>query len=725
MMKNKSSEHLTPHPLSSVKICVWILLLWFCITGSATAQFASLQIRNGYDALEDHNYFKARELFLKTIGSRPVVSSYGLADILQRGNNPFYDLDSAYTLSGHALNRITEAGGSEKKLMAEFGVDSTAIISLSELITQKAFNAAVDSPTVKKLDHFISFYYGSPLIVAATLMRDSIAFRLAVVEGSSSAFRNYIDLYPNSALRAQAVERMHFAQYHESVTEGELSTYEDFIDTYPLNPYINEAYSQIYRLSVEDPDDADQLYGFIKEHHDNPYREDAWQRIYEIYFSKNYGDGAIKKFRELYPDYPFQQKLDEEYLLATTDFLPVLVDGKWGFINPSGVEMIEPRYSSVQLFSEGLALFENGDQVGFVAKNGLEVVPPMYDDAEDFHNGMAIVFRDGLCGAVDRSGRLSVPLIYDEISDFSNGIAAAALDGEFGFIDNSGQTVMPFSYDEAGGFSDGFAVCDLEGKAGIIDASGRIVVPFEFGSIENFRNGIARFRKDERVGLIDTTGTIITEAIYDDIGVLNSGRMIAIRDNKVCYLNARGEVAVPPRYQSWVTALLNGTFRNGYAIFRRNGRFGLMDTSGNVVLKPLYDDMIPVNDSLVPVKRRGKWGVYSLSVNGLVTDYIYDDVRSVHPERVIAKYKGKWCVADYTGDRILPAEYDFIEKLEVEYYMLESGMMKGVADMNGKILIMDDFRSVDVVMKKYIAFKKPDSIIWFNSSKAEFIKAEE
>jgi hypothetical protein len=135
--------------------------------------------------------------------------------------------------------------------------------------------------------------------------------------------------------------------------------------------------------------------------------------------------------------------------------------------------------------------------------------------------------------------------------------------------------------------------------------------------------------------------------------------------------------------------------------------------------------MIPVNDSLVPVMRRSKWGVYSLSSMGLVTDHIYDDVRSVHSERVIAKYKGKWCAADYTGDRILPAEYDFIEKLEVEFYMLESGMMKGIADMNGKILIMDQFQSVDVVMERYIAFKRPDSIIWFNSSKSEFIKAEE
>ncbi len=670
-------------------VCAWMFLILFLNPGAADAQFSSVQVRNGYESLKEFNYFKAKELFLKSIRARPVVSAYGLSDLLQRGDNPFYDLDSAYTLSAYALNSITEAGNSEKKLMEEFGVDSTAIIDLSENITKKAYNEAIDGATIEKLDHFISFYYRSPLIVPATLKRDSIAFHDAVAEGSSMAFRNYIDKYPNSALRAQAVERMHFAQYHESVAEGDLQSYISFIDSYPLNPYINEAYSQIYKLSVDDPDDAGQLYRFINEHPENPYREDAWQRIYEIYFSRNYGDGAIKRFRELYPDYPFQQKLDDEYLLATTDFLPVLVNGEWGFINSSGVEMIEPRYSSVQLFSEGLALFEKGDLVGFVAKNGLEVVPPMYDDAEDFHEGMAIVFMDGLCGAVDRSGKLVVPLIYEEISDFSNGLAAASREGKFGFIDNAGNTLIPFKYDEAGGFTDGYAVCDLEGSMGIIDTAGKIVAPFEFESLENFRNGIARFRKDDLVGLIDTSGKILTEPIYDDIGVLSSGRMVAIKDSRLCYLNRSGEVVIPLKYQSWVTALLKGTFRDGFAIFRRNGRFGLMDTSGKVILKPVYDDMIPANDSLVPVKRRGKWGVYSLARSGLVTDYIYDAVRSVHPERVIAKYKGKWCAADYTGDRILPAEYDFIEKLAVEYYIIESGMMKGIAYMNVKILIID------------------------------------
>lgn len=86
-------------------------------------------------------------------------------------------------------------------------------------------------------------------------------------------------------------------------------------------------------------------------------------------------------------------------------------DGKWGFIDTSGNEVVPCKYDCVDYFHEGMARvniggrwcysemddehYISGGETGFVDKTGREVIPCLYENVHDFHEGMAQVWVGG------------------------------------------------------------------------------------------------------------------------------------------------------------------------------------------------------------------------------------------------------------------------------------------------------------------------------------------
>ena len=69
----------------------------------------------------------------------------------------------------------------------------------------------------------------------------------------------------------------------------------------------------------------------------------------------------------------------------------VKLNGKWGFIDKTGKEVIPIKYDGAWYFSEGLASVKLNDKWGFIDKAGKEVTPIKYDMAISFSEGLANV----------------------------------------------------------------------------------------------------------------------------------------------------------------------------------------------------------------------------------------------------------------------------------------------------------------------------------------------
>ena len=146
----------------------------------------------------------------------------------------------------------------------------------------------------------------------------------------------------------------------------------------------------------------------------------------------------------------------------------VNLNGKWGYIDKNGKEVIPIKYDSGCAFSEGLArvylndeycyIDKNGKAVtnyhnnssegkirvgiegkwGYVDRIGTEVIPIMYDFAGDFSEGLAEVKLNGKYGFIDKTGKEIIPIKFDYTSGFKNGRAGVKLEGKWGYIDKQG-----------------------------------------------------------------------------------------------------------------------------------------------------------------------------------------------------------------------------------------------------------------------------------------------
>src|SRR5215470_6777971 len=94
--------------------------------------------------------------------------------------------------------------------------------------------------------------------------------------------------------------------------------------------------------------------------------------------------------------------------------IPYRKGDKWGFCDANKELIIPARYEEVYLFTDGLARVNLNGKYGFIDKSGTEVIPLKYDNASIFfHDELVPVKLDGKYGFIDISGAEVIPCKYD------------------------------------------------------------------------------------------------------------------------------------------------------------------------------------------------------------------------------------------------------------------------------------------------------------------------
>lgn len=168
----------------------------------------------------------------------------------------------------------------------------------------------------------------------------------------------------------------------------------------------------------------------------------------------------------------------------------------------------------------------------------------------------------------------------------------------------------------------------------------------------------------DRRGFINTkTGDVVIDAKandYEKAWVFSDGLAAVMKDGKVGFINVDNELVIPFQfdYSSNRWGDTGYLFHDGYCVMtNKDGKFGLIDISGNWVVEPEYDELwnahktgnrIVVND--------GKHGVLDSCGNVVYpTEYFYIDVLS--DGFVLTKDGKKWQV-DLEGNVVNPFLFD-------------------------------------------------------------------
>lgn len=200
-------------------------------------------------------------------------------------------------------------------------------------------------------------------------------------------------------------------------------------------------------------------------------------------------------------------------------------DGLWGFRDVMRNWVIEPKYTSIRTFSEGLAAVaierDGNEYWGYVNETGREVIELKYNVARDFSNGLAFVREKNIVGKGTVSNN---------------------------YIDTNGVTVLDFNTDITEGFefdNEGMAVVySLDGDViyhGVIDRDGNFLIPFDKG-FQNIAEMPGKFFAaipakpvdgNQNTGVIDQYGEWILAPKYDSVEVLGRERvLVGVEDEK-------------------------------------------------------------------------------------------------------------------------------------------------------------------------------------------------
>lgn len=199
------------------------------------------------------------------------------------------------------------------------------------------------------------------------------------------------------------------------------------------------------------------------------------------------------------------------------------------------------------------------------------------------------------------------------------------------------------------------------------------------------------FSENNKFGVINKNGEIIIPSIYDEIQIPNPSKPLFIcmydyNEQKQQYnikvLNEKSEQIL---YQYVVVEAIkinSGTsnipYEKSVLKYKENGKYGLIDFNGNIVLKARYDEIngLDYNEGLLLVKKNEKYGV--ININGaIVVKEKYDIIQSdgYYEEENYYKKSGfivgkrtdsgyRYGYINCSGKKVLDNKYNQIERIQ-------------------------------------------------------------
>lgn len=139
---------------------------------------------------------------------------------------------------------------------------------------------------------------------------------------------------------------------------------------------------------------------------------------------------------------------------------------------------------------------------------------------------------------------------------------------------------------------------DKGAKAGYIDRKGHVMIPPTFDApgdygYDDFFDGIALVEIDRQYWYVSSKGDRLFRS--RDSGPFSQGLAAFGRGNTFGYLNTRGEIAIPARFE------FANDFSEGFAAVQLGRKYGYIDPEGRFVVKPSFGLAFPFKNGFARV----------------------------------------------------------------------------------------------------------------------------
>ena len=317
---------------------------------------------------------------------------------------------------------------------------------------------------------------------------------------------------------------------------------------------------------------------------DNGYRFGYANKREKIILEPNYNE--VNRITEI-------EDSKNTYLIPSTN-------GKYGLVK-NGKQILENEYDDISYDkANNIIIIEKGDAKGVYNLDGKNIIPIDYDNIT-IGGTYISASKENKTVVFDTNGNeINTDITsYTKVSD--NYSIIIDKDNNYNIVDNAGNKLLNEKYAYIDYFANDYFIVTKDAKTGIINSAGKVIVPIQYRTIPNLEKTSllqATDGKTKRIDIIDSNAKV-EEGIANATISVESNYIKIYSDTDVKYFNMSGNSTT---YQELFP-------ENEFYAKKQNGKWGLVDKSGNTIVPFKYEMVTEQNGNVAGVKLNGKWGV--------------------------------------------------------------------------------------------------------------------
>lgn len=348
--------------------------------------------------------------------------------------------------------------------------------------------------------------------------------------------------------------------------------------------------------------------------------------------------------------------------------LRVQKDGKYGLIDLSGNEILTTVYDQIDTIKgvDNSLIIKKDDKFGLSNASGNVIIEPIYTEISalttDYTNGYIVKDNEGNYGVIGNDKTQILDCKYNNIKHVcGSGLYVVKVGDKWKVVKNNEDEGTEIKYSDVKSINNENFVVAKDNSYGIVDKSQNEKVALDYQYLEYVFSDYYIAKKDDKYGVINSSAEVLVNFDYDKIkynkdadclvGTKNDDnnkylidRNLELKQTCTSFSVNNGYIRakIGDEYKFFNLKFEEKNNREVYPnntlfVARNDGKFGLVNKDGKLVVSYQYEDITEQNEyGYVAVKKDGKWGVIDQYANSVVDPkYTVDKEDEIH-------VVGKW-----------------------------------------------------------------------------------
>ncbi len=692
-------------------------LIFVCLTVFVVDANAQLNTeRNALNRLQSGKWESSLRMLQKSLrkDTGNLEANYVLAVWFLTPGNPEFQVDSSFSYSTKANKLYQQLSTRDKERVVKFPIDSLILQLLNARIDSTAFEHAKRINTEESYNRFIVSFPRAHQKDNAIELRDEVSFLEALKINTHQSFNNYLAQYPQSHRATEAKERYEKLLFEEQTRDKKLTSFKLFLKNFPQSPYAAVTQKEIFERTTASGEPTVFLQ-YLNEYphgHCAKLSKDILFHLYEE------ADDKIPQSIE-------SDSLANVIKLSSQFWIPFYKNGLFGFMDEDGNEVLAPQFDEIEadykcgpVNSDILSL-----KSGIYSRSGKKLADPT-TTIVSIGFGFLKAEKAGCAQLMHKSGTIIISTCFELYKVVGNNYIAA----------KAGETWKLFTLTGR--------LLEIENIQDVKEMEGVIVLT---------RLGKKILATVPNIAALANGQELNAELVFDDVVALDNDLLLVRNGSLEGVINSQLQFIIPlERHTLTKTpfglieeratgSIVRGVAANledkiwhrvryhrDWLVLSAEGSLQLFNISTKKMLVTKADS-IWFDRSLAFVQLDNAVKVYT-SANRFIDLQADSKIQFINARDSVQFFytenRNKRAVFNLMGDQLFTTEFDFVESLGVNFFIVSKGNKKGVLDRNGKVAVPVEMDAIVFNQGGQLSLLKSRKFGLFDLASRKLIKPE-